>query len=202
MPKKKRIWFPGATYHIMSRGNRRGDIFRDEEDYWAYLSILKQVQEKCGFILYSYCLMTNHVHLQMQTKDVDIGKIMRYINLFFTKYFNNKYNLVGHLFQGRYMGMIITNDTYNLQTSRYIHLNPLKAKMVDKIIDYQWSSYDIFMDRRKSILVDEFKILSYFKDSSRVLYQEYVEDGLVEDEINAEIAKSMCDLEIELTEAK
>jgi putative transposase len=195
MPKKKRIWFPGAVYHIMSRGNRRGDIFREEEDYWAYLSILKQTQENFGFILYSYCLMTNHIHLQMQTKDVDIGRIMRNINLFFTKYFNNKYNLVGHLFQGRYMGELITNDAYNLQTSRYIHLNPIKAKMVDKIIDYQWSSYNIFMGKRKSVLVDENKILSYFKDNSRTLYREYVESGLVEDDIYTEMANSLDELE-------
>jgi len=191
MPKKKRIWYPGAVYHIMCRGNRRGEIFREEEDYWVYLSILEQVKNKYGFTLYSYCLMTNHMHLQMETKDVDIGNIMRSINLFFTKYFNNKYNLVGHLFQGRYKGEIITSDAYNLQTSRYIHLNPVKAKMVEDILDYPWSSYDIYMGMRRSELVDESIILKYFLNSSRALYKEYVEKSIIEKEIDERLERLM-----------
>ncbi len=191
MPKKKRIWYPGAVYHIMCRGNRRGDIFREEEDYSAYLAILEQVQEKYGFILYSYCLMTNHVHLQMETGDVDIGHIMRSVNLFFTKYFNNKYNLVGHLFQGRYKGEIIDKDAYTLQTSRYIHLNPVKAKMIEKALDYPWSSYDIYMGNRQSPLVDEGKILRYFQDCSRALYKEYVENAWINQDVDSHIEQSM-----------
>jgi len=175
MPRKKRIWYPGAIYHIVCRGNRRGEIFREYDDYFAYLSILDEIQQKHGFILYSYCLMTNHMHLQMETEDVDIGNIMRSINLFYTKYFNNKYNLVGHLFQGRYRSELIDNDGYNLQTSRYIHLNPVKAKMVNGPSEYIWSSYDIYLGKRKSNLINEDKILKYFINSDRLLYQEYVE---------------------------
>ncbi len=131
------------------------------------------------------------MHLQMETKDVDIGNIMRSINLFFTKYFNNKYNLVGHLFQGRYKGEIITSDAYNLQTSRYIHLNPVKAKMVEDILDYPWSSYDIYMGMRRSELVDESIILKYFLNSSRALYKEYVEKSIIEKEIDERLERLM-----------
>lgn len=177
MPRKKRIWFPGAAYHITCRGNRQGDVYREKEDYWAYLSILEEAQRKWGFILYSYCLMTNHVHLQMETMEVDIGTIMRDINLKYTKYFNNKYDVVGHLYQGRYRAEFITDDAYNLLVSRYIHLNPLKAGIVEWLLDYPWSSYDIYMGKRQSVLVDEYKILRYFNGYSRDLYRQYIDNG-------------------------
>ena len=191
MPKKKRIWYPGAVYHITNRGNRRSDIFRDEEDYQVYLKILKQTMEKYPYILYSYCLMTNHIHLQLETKDIEIGHIMRNINLLYTKYFNNKYNLVGHLFQGRYKSELIENDPYNLQTSRYIHLNPVKANMVDTPIEYKWSSYGVYMGQVKNDMVNFEKILSYFKDNSKQLYKEYVESKLINQEIDRIIESKM-----------
>lgn len=191
MAKKKRIWYPGAIYHITNRGNRRSDIFRDEEDYLVYLTILEQTMEKYPYIIYSYCLMTNHIHLQIETKDIEIWYIMRNINLLYTKYFNNKYNLIGHLFQGRYKSEIIENDAYNLQTSRYIHLNPVKAAMVETPIEYKWSSYNIYMGNKKSKIVNEEKILAYFKNNSRALYKEYVESKLINQEIDREIAEKM-----------
>ena len=191
MAKKKRIWYPGAVYHIMNRRNRRSDIFKDEEDYQVYLTMLKQTMEKYEYTLYAYCLMTNHIHMQLETKDVEIWNIMRYINLAYTKYFNNKYNFIGHLFQGRYKAEIIENDAYNLQTSRYIHLNPVKAKMVEFPIDYKWSSYGAYMGKVKSEIIADEKILSYFKNSSRQLYKEYVESKLINQEIDREIEKKM-----------
>ena len=191
MAKKKRIWYPGAVYHITNRGNRRADIFKDEEDYQVYLIILQQTMDKYPYILYSYCLMTNHIHMQIETKDVEIWHIMRYINLLYTKYFNNKYNFIGHLFQGRYKSEIIENDTYNLETSRYIHLNPVKANMVNTPIEYKWSSYDIYMGQRKSEIVSEEKILSYFKGNSRKLYKDYVESKLIDPEIDEGIEENV-----------
>ena len=137
MGTKKRVWYPGAKYHIMNRGNRRSDIFKDEEDYQVYLTILEETIRKYKYIILSYCLMTNHVHLQIQTTDIELSKIMRFINLSYTKFFNNKYNFIGHLFQGRYKAEIIETDAYNLQTSRYIHLNTVRAAMVEKPIEYR-----------------------------------------------------------------
>lgn len=191
MAKKKRIWYPGAVYHITNRGNRRSDIFRDEEDYQVYLTILEHAMEKYPYILYSYCLMTNHIHLQLETIDIEIWHIMRHINLLYTKYFNNKYNFIGHLFQGRYKSELIENDAYNLQTSRYIHLNPVNAKMVDTPVEYKWSSYDVYMGKRESRIVSDIEILSYFKNNSRQLYKDYVESKVldlgIEDEIINEV---------------
>ena len=157
MPKKKREWYPGAVYHIMCRGNRRSDLFRDEEDFLVYLSILQEAEDKHDFVLYSYCLMTNHVHLHLKTKDKKISKIMRTINLLYAKYFNNKHNFIGHLFQGRYKSELIENDSYNLTISKYIHLNPVRAEMVEKPVEYEWSSYRTYMGKTESELVDKAK---------------------------------------------
>lgn len=201
MPKKKRIWYPGAVYHIMCRGNRRGDIFREDADYEAYLKIMEEVRQKYGFILYSYCLMTNHVHLQLETEEIHISRIMQCMNLYYTKYFNNKYNYVGHLFQGRYKSALIEKDAYNLQTSRYIHLNPVKPKMVEMPLEYPWSSYDIYMGLRVSSLVDDTKILRYFEGSSRELYRDYVENAWINREVD-KLIEAALDVEAEVdTEA-
>jgi REP element-mobilizing transposase RayT len=191
MAKKKRIWYPGATYHIMCRGNRRSDLFRDEEDYQVFVTILDQAKEKYEYILYSYCLMTNHIHLQLQTEQDEIWKIMRLINILYAKYFNGKYNFIGHLFQGRYRSELIEEDSYNLATSRYIHLNPVAAAMVEVPLDYKWSSYDIYLGQRKSDLIDDREILSYFKNNSRALYKKYVESKLINNKMDKQIKQKM-----------
>lgn len=193
MARKKRIWYPGAVYHITNRGNRRSDIFRDEEDYEAYLQNLVEVGKRHPFEIYSYCLMTNHVHLQLETKDVEIWHIMKDINQYYTKYFNDKYNLVGHLFEGRYKSELIESDKYNLETSRYIHLNPFKADMVKTPIEYKWSSYRNYMGSEDKKIINEDKILTYFKNKSRILYKNYVESKLINWSIDKEIELKMED---------
>lgn len=170
MPKRKRVWYPGAVYHIMSRGNRRTKIFRDESDYRVYLKILDRTGFECRFQLYSYCLMPNHIHLQLETGEVEIWEIMRRINRGYACYFNRRHNLVGHLFQGRYKSKLIQDSLYNLQVNRYIHLNPVKAGLVKSPADYAWSSYSCYLSQERSELVNPEKILQYFwPDNSRGL---------------------------------
>lgn len=178
MPRKPRIWYPGAAYHIMCRGNHRHDIFRDDEDRQVYITILRQSKEELPFLLHSYCLMTNHVHLHIETIDIEISKIMKRINMLYTIYFNNKYNFVGHLFQGRYRSELIETDSYNLEISKYIHLNPVRAKIVDYPLEYNWSSYKVYMGTDKDNLTTTSKILAYFKNSNQILYKNYVEKFL------------------------
>ena len=176
---------------MMSRGNRRGDIFRETEDYQVYLAILEEATTKYVFDLHDYCLMTNHVHLQIETTIFEIWHIMKFINLMYTLYFNEKYNLIGHLFQGRYNAEIIKDDAYTLQTSRYIHLNPVKAKMVSTPVEYAWSSYDVYMGKRESRFVKVEKILRYFENNNRLLYQKFVEGASTHSEIDVEIDEKM-----------
>ena len=173
--RQPRIWYPGAVYHVVARGNRKEDIFRQIEDYKVYMKFLKKVNEKYPFKLYSYCLMGNHVHLQIATIDSEIWKIMKGIHWMYSMYFNEKYDLTGHLFQGRYYSELIDTESYLLQTSKYIHLNPVKAGIVEKPIQDPWRSYGVFMGLYKNDLVDENAILCLFQNGSRDLYREYVE---------------------------
>lgn len=133
--------------------------------------------------MYCYCLMSNHVHLQIATDDTEIWTIMKKINWSYSKYFNKKYDKVGHLFQNRYYSDIIEDDAYLLQTSKYIHLNPVKAGIVDQPIKYPWSSYGVYMGVYKNSLIHEDDTLVYFQ-YDRSLYKEYVEsEDLVPDTI-------------------
>ncbi|WP_369691328.1 transposase [Desulfolucanica intricata] len=161
----------------MCRGNHRQNIFRDEEDRQVYFMVLKWAKEKYDFFLHSYCLMSNHVHLHLETVDVNIASIMKYINMHYAISFNQKYNIVGHLFQDRYRAELIETDAYNLEISRYIHLNPVEAGIVERPLDYPWSSYSAYMGVKKDPLVTTKKILGYFLNSDTALYQKYVESS-------------------------
>ena len=195
MPRKKREWYPGAQYHIMCRGNHRAEIYRDDEDRQVYLTLLEEKRKKYNINLISYCLMSNHVHLQIETVDNSPGLFMKMLNMKYAIFFNKKYNFVGHLFQGRYRSELIETDAQLLQTSKYIHLNPVRANMVEKPEQYAWSSYREYLSiiplsssdgasplisakgNTKPNLATDI-ILKYFKDKSSVLYREYVEYDL------------------------
>jgi hypothetical protein len=123
--------------------------------------------------------MTNHVHLQIKTNEIGPSKIMKKINQSYTMYFNNKYNYVGHLFQGRYFAELIVDDAQMLSTSKYIHLNPIRAKVVSIPSDYEWSSYSMYIGEKIEKHIESQVILSRFKGQSRKLYKEYVESSLV-----------------------
>ena len=139
--RKLRTWFPGAVYHIMHRGVRRKAIFQEEMDYQVLLQVLKNSLEKYKCILHAYCLMTNHIHLLLETGDMEIWKFMKYMSECYDMYLNHKYSYRGHVFESRYKSCLVKEDAYFLQTSRYIHLNPVKAQMTNYPEDYPWSSY-------------------------------------------------------------
>ncbi|EEG77481.1 transposase [Dethiobacter alkaliphilus] len=178
MPRRPRLWYPGAAYHIMCRGNHRQEIFRDDEDRQVYLRYLLEAKNLYRCILLTYCLMTNHVHLQIETTDIAIWEIMKRLNMRYAIYFNLKYNFVGHLFQGRYRAEIIERDAYNLDISKYIHLNPVSARMVEMPLQYPWSSYQNYLGIKEDELVSPEKILGYFRGNASLEYQKYVEQQL------------------------
>jgi REP element-mobilizing transposase RayT len=136
---------------------------------------LRVINEQYPYMLYGYCLMGNHVHLQIATMENEIWKIMQGLHWRYSKYFNSKYGHVGHLFQDRYYSEIIETESYLLQTSKYIHLNPVKAGIVNSPIQYPWSSYGVFLGVKRNSLICEDNILMYFQDNSRELYKKYVE---------------------------
>lgn len=125
----------------MVRGINKQPIFRMNEDRLRYLEVLAEVQEKVPFVLHAYCLMDNHVHLLLQELEESVGDIMKRIGASYVYWFNRKYERVGHLFQARFRSEVVEDDSYFLTVLRYIHQNRVRAKLVDRCIDYHWSSY-------------------------------------------------------------
>ncbi|MFC4025146.1 transposase [Oceanobacillus longus] len=178
MSRKHRIWYPGAMYHITSRGNRRSALFYDEMDRKAYLELLEEVRFYHPFHLHAYCLMTNHIHLQLETTTHHIKHIMKMLNSRYALHFNKRHHLVGHVFQGRYGAELIETKDYQLEVSRYIHLNPVEAEMVSLPEDYRWSSYRAYVIGEGNPHVRTKKILAYFSAPERENYQMFVEEGM------------------------
>jgi REP element-mobilizing transposase RayT len=174
MGRKRRAWFPGAKYHITSRGNRKSTLFYNDEDRMKYLSFLRESKFQYPFTLHAYCLMTNHTHLQIQTADTSPTIIMSHLNTKFAKYFNKKYDFTGHVFEKRYGAELLDSLDYEFDVSKYIHLNPLKAGLVDELEDYPWSSYNAYVNAEVNELVDTKQLLSYFPTPASKHYEDYI----------------------------
>ncbi len=141
MTRKRRQWFPGAMYHIVCRGNRKTDLFLERRDYMKYLSLLDNAFHYSNFYLHAFCLMTNHLHLLIGTKEDPPGKVMHSVNTMYASYFNKKYELSGHVFQDRYFASPISSSFALMKVSAYIHNNPREAFLTEHPEDYPWSSY-------------------------------------------------------------
>ncbi|SFB19547.1 MULTISPECIES: transposase [unclassified Bacillus (in: firmicutes)] len=175
MPRQLRVWYPGAIYHIVARGNRRAAIFIDKQDYLEYLRILEDVRSMYPFLLHSYCLMTNHIHLQLETTLYHIQYIMKELHSRYAVYLNIRLKIEGHVFQGRYGARLIETSDYFLEVSRYIHRNPFEAKMVRKLEDYKWSSYSSYVTPHINPHVYKDKTLSYFNEPFHQEYRKFIE---------------------------
>lgn len=190
--RKPHIWFPGATYHIMSRGNRKLTIFHEDSDYRMFFRLLIEAKEKYPFTLHSYCLMSNHFHLQLQTIDTDVSKIMSFLLRSYSACYNSKYEYIGHVFQGRYKGLLIADDSYFLQTSRYIHLNPVKAGIVSAPDLYAYSSYPFYALNRNHPLISKNLTMDYFQNDIK-RYRDFVErseQSEIEEQIRKELSET------------
>jgi len=192
MARPPRIEFPGALYHIIVRGNRKQDIFHDNQDRLQYLNRLEHYKKERDFALYSYVLMTNHVHLLIESRKTPISRIMQLLNFTYTMYFNKKYGTVGHLFQGRYKAFLCDKDKYLLALVRYLHLNPVRAKVVASPEEYEWSSHNDYLSERTGI-VDTEQVLRMFSErklQARKLYREFILEAIGEGK-NEEIYKGV-----------
>ena len=148
MGRPLRITFPGAHYHVTARGNEQKDIYKSRRDREKFLDYLESSVTRYGAVIHAYCLMTNHYHLLLETPEGNLPEIIRHINGAYTNYYNTKRKRAGHLFQGRYKAILIEADSYMMELSRYIHLNPVRVGMVTKPEDYQWSSYQDYIGAR------------------------------------------------------
>ncbi|NML60627.1 addiction module toxin RelE [Massilia sp. RP-1-19] len=141
MSRPLRLEFPGALYHVTARGNRKNRIYHDDVDRRVWLRILRQVCMRFNFSVHAYCQMTNHYHLMVETIDGGLARGMRHLNGVYSQYVNRRHELVGHMFQGRYHAVVVQKERHLLELSRYVVLNPVRAGIVARPEDWQWSSY-------------------------------------------------------------
>ena len=150
MPRKLRVQYPGAIYHVMNRGDRREAIFEDDQDRWCFLQTLGQACEKTGWQVHAFCLMSNHFHLVVETPQANLVAGMKWLLGTYTSRFNRRHKEFGHLFSGRYKSLIIdgSGNGYLKTVCDYAHLNPVRAKLLRKgqfLETYRWSSYGEYL---------------------------------------------------------
>ena len=174
MTRPLRLEFPGALYHVTARGNRRNPIYRDDGDRRAWLDILGRVCERHHFVVHSFCQMTNHYHLLIETVEANLSQGMRQLNGLYTQRFNWRHGLVGHLFQGRYKAILVQKESYLLELSRYIVLNPLRAKIVSSLNEWPWSSHHYLVSQDDSTgWLERDWLLSKFSNTRASAIAEY-----------------------------
>ncbi len=188
MPRKPRIEFPGALYHVISRGNKKENIFFESAGKKRFLEKLLAYRNRYRFIVYAYALMENHIHLLIETGDVPLSKIMQGLLQSHTQWHNKKYRIVGHLFQGRYKAILCDKDAYLIALICYIHVNAVRAGLVEDPAYFPWSSHRAYLGLEKSEIVDATFALAQFSknrpEAARIyadLVQEYLNRGKVDE---------------------
>lgn len=141
MPRPLRLDYPGAHFHIVSRGVERRAIFIDTADRSCFLKILSTACERYGGVCHAYCLMGNHYHLLIESREARIKSVMQHLNGSYGRWFNRRRERVGHLFQGRFKASLVDSDGYLLEAVRYVELNPCRAGLVDEPTAWEWSSF-------------------------------------------------------------
>ncbi|MCD6495107.1 transposase [Candidatus Bipolaricaulota bacterium] len=181
MARPLRIEYPGAVYHITSRGNAKRSIYRGRADREAFLKTLKQVVDRFNWLCHAYCLMPNHYHLLIETVDPTLSRGMQQLNGVYTQTFNRKHARVGHVFQGRYKAILVEKEAYLLELSRYIVLNPVRAGLDRAAKGWKWSSYSATagLVPVPSLLTTDW-ILSQFssnKSEAQQRYRRFISQG-------------------------
>ncbi|MFT6044122.1 MAG: putative transposase [Porticoccaceae bacterium] len=193
MSRPTRIEYPGAYYHVMNRGRGHQDIFHDDSYFEAFLSVVADAVQRFGLEVHSYCLMTNHYHLLVSTPEGNLQRVMRHIGGVYTQKYNRLKQTDGSLFKGRYKSILVDSDEYLLHVSKYIHLNPLEAKMVDELVDYKWSSYPAYIKKCKAqtwLSMSEVYDQLTDKRTRAKRYKAYVEEIELSNEIKSFYSKN------------
>ncbi len=177
MVRPLRLEYPGAIYHVMSRGDARKSITRSQKDKRLFFEVLDEACEKYNILIHGYCLMTNHYHLLLETPDGNLSAAMRHINGVYTQRSNARNKTVGHIFQGRYKAILVDRDEYLLCLCRYIELNPVRAGLVENPEEWEWSSFRQISgksEKRVAFLETDW-LLSQFGKSKKVAQERYIE---------------------------
>jgi REP element-mobilizing transposase RayT len=170
------LFAPGILYHVIVRGNYRQKTFLGARDYRAYLERLVRYRKRFGVTVYAYCLMSNHAHLLVETGSEPLSRFMQGLQQSYTQYFNRKHHKVGHLFQGRYKAIVCEKDEYLLTLVRYIHLNPIRAKLVHRLDDYPYSGHREYCGVRVYEVLEASRVLDML--GGRAAYRRFVQEGV------------------------
>jgi len=160
-----RVLFPGALYHVYSRGNNKAAIFLDDADRDQFLELLREVKKEFGLRIYAYLLMENHFHLLVETPGADLGKAMQRLNQTYTRRFNKRHQRSGHLFENRYKCRLVQKERYMMQLIRYVHQEPVASGIARSAAEYRYSSHAEFTSPRQGSLADWQEILPRFSDN-------------------------------------
>ena len=195
MARPLRIEFPGALYHVTSRGDRREPIFEDDEDRLKFMEVLAEVVKRFNWVCHVFCLMTNHYHLVVETPEGNLSKGMRQLNGMFTQASNRRHKRVGHIFQGRFKGILVDKDSYLLELARYVVLNPVRAGMVKHPKEYPWSSYGMMVGyvQTPSWLAAD-GVLALFgtrRAEARRRYAQFVAEGVGKETVWSELRQQI-----------
>ena len=174
MSRPLRIEYPGAWYHVMNRGRGGDPVFTDKGDYQKFVELLKETTETWHLRVSAFCLMPNHYHLLVQTPDGNLSRCMRHIDGVYTQRFNRVHQCDGPLFRGRYKSILLDADSYLLELVRYIHRNPVRAGLTQRLEDYGWSSHRGYLSRtqRWNWLHKEY-VLSMFSENKAERVRRY-----------------------------
>lgn len=189
MARQIRIECPGAFYHVYSRGNQKQPIALSDEDRCYFIGRLREAHERFGVVIHVYALMPNHFHLLLETPQGNLSRLMHFLITSYTVYFNKKHKKQGHLFQGRFKSILVEAAAYAQELSRYLHLNPVRAHIVEAPEDYPWSSYGYYIGRAvPERWLDIRAILRLFGDDlaqARLAYVDYIREKIGPDEFRA-----------------
>jgi REP element-mobilizing transposase RayT len=182
MARPLRIEYPGAVYHVTSRGNARQAIFRDDRDRQSLLDVLASVVGRAKWLCHAYCLMENHYHLLVETPEGNLSRGMRQLNGVYTQAFNRRHGTVGHVFQGRFKAILVERESHLLELCRYVVLNPVRAGVAKAAGQYPWSSYRATVGRvrRPAFLTVEWVLGQCGKRTGEAQrrYRDFVREGL------------------------
>jgi REP element-mobilizing transposase RayT len=183
MARQPRLHLAGGLYHVILRGNARQDIFFDDEDRHRFYWLIEQGVKRFGYRVHAFCCMTNHVHLAVQVSEAPLSRGMHNLAFRYTRWINHRQQRVGHLFQGRYKAILVDADSYLLELVRYIHLNPVRARLVDDPTRYPWSSQRAYVGHEAIPWLTTDWVLSQFGQRASVArraYQRFVAEGQAE----------------------
>ena len=181
MARKPRIHIPGGLYHVILRGNAGNAIFNEDQDYNRLCLLIQIGIERYSHRIHAFCFMTNHIHFAIQVAHIPLSKIMHNLAFRYTQWINKRNNSAGHIFQGRYKAILVDAENYLLELVRYIHLNPVRAKLVTFPHEYKWSSHNVYLGMERLSWLHTDWVLSHFGDDysvARDRYQEFVTDEI------------------------